>query len=111
EAALFRQCNAGLVLLRTLSRPRVDKFADALQLHRVNDGAHVDGLIQRIADAKLFHARSQLRDEAIMDAFLHQKPRTGTADLALVEPYGIYDAFDCRIEIGIFEDHEGRLAA
>jgi hypothetical protein len=42
-----------------------------------------------------------------VDRFLHQKARAGAADLALVEPDRIDDAFDSAIEIGIVEDDEG----
>src|SRR5690606_20289354 len=46
-----------------------------------------------------------------MDAFLHEEAGTGAADLTLVEPYGIDHAFYGRVEIGVVEDDEGRLAA
>jgi hypothetical protein len=49
--------------------------------------------------------------EPLGNAFLHQDARAGAADLALVEPDGIDHAFDRRVEIGIVEDDEGRLAA
>jgi hypothetical protein len=37
------------------------------------------------------------------DAFLHEHTRTRTIDLSLVEPYGVNDALDGFIEIGIIE--------
>ena len=55
--------------------------------------------------------RLSLLDEALGDALLHEQPRAGAADLALVEPDRIDDAFDGAVEIGILEDDEGRLAA
>ena len=45
------------------------------------------------------------------DALLHEKPGSGAADLALIEPDRIDDTFNGSIEISIFMNDEGRLAA
>ena len=45
------------------------------------------------------------------DRFLHDQARAGAADLALVEPDGVDDAFDRAVEIRVVEDDEGRFAA
>ena len=45
------------------------------------------------------------------DRLLHDQARAGAADLALVEPDGVDDAFDRAVEIGVVEDDERRLAA
>ena len=42
---------------------------------------------------------------------LHDQARAGAADLALIEPDRVDDAFDRAVEIGVVEDDEGRLAA
>ena len=63
------------------------------------------------ADAQLLHPRAQLLDQALGDAFLHQQPRARAADLALVEPDRVDDAFDHAVEIGVLEDDERTLAA
>jgi hypothetical protein len=47
----------------------------------------------------------------VVDRFLHQQARTGAADLALVEPDRIDQAFDGGVQVGVVEDDEGRLAA
>jgi len=111
EAAGARHRRARLVQRRAFLQPGIDQVADALQLHRVDDGAHVDRLVERIAEPKRLHARRQLRDEALVDALLDEEPRSGAADLALVQPDRVDHPFDRRVEIGIVEDDEGRLAA
>jgi hypothetical protein len=53
----------------------------------------------------------ELVDEARLDRFLHEEARAGAADLALIEPDGIDEAFDGAVQIGVVEDDVGRLAA
>ncbi len=77
----------------------------------VDHGAHVDALVERVAEAEAVHPVLQLGVEAVGDAFLHDEARAGAADLALVEPDRVDQAFDRAIEIGIVEDDVGRLAA
>ena len=52
-----------------------------------------------------------LCDQPRRDAFLHQQPRAGAADLPLVEPDRVDHAFDDAVEVGVVEDDERRLAA
>src|SRR5690606_14498515 len=52
-----------------------DQLFNALQLHRRDDGAHVDGFVQRIANAQRFHAPLQLLDERALHGLLHQQAR------------------------------------
>jgi len=84
---------------------------DALLLHRIDQRADIVRFIQRRADAQVLHARLHLADEALVDRLLHQQARTGAADLALVEPDRIDQAFDRRIQVGVVEHDERRLAA
>jgi hypothetical protein len=49
--------------------------------------------------------------EILRDAFLYKKSRPGAADLPLVEPDGIDEAFDRAVDIGVVEDDVGGLAA
>ena len=88
-----------------------DKVADAVQLHRIDDGADIGGLVQGVADAQLAQPRLQPVLERRGDGFLHQNPRPRAADLPLIEPDRIHHAFHRRIQIGIGENDEGRLAA
>ena len=80
-------------------------------LDLVDDGADVDGLVEGRAYAEGFHARTDLVVELFGDAFLHEEARAGAADLALVEPDAVDEAFDGGVEVGVVEDDEGRFAA
>ncbi len=111
EAALLRQRIARLPAARAFGHAGVDHLANGLKLHRRNDCADVDGLVERRADAQRFHARADFGVERFGDALLHQQARAGAADLALVEPDGVDQAFDGGVEIGVVEDDERRFAA
>jgi hypothetical protein len=76
-----------------------------------NDGADVDGLVERKPDSQSAHAVADLADQRLRDAFLHQQARTGAADLPLVEPDSVDQAFNGAVEIGVVENDEGRFAA
>ena len=67
---------------------------DGLQLHRINHSPHVYAFVQWIANAQGLHARAQFIVETIRDAFLDQQARSCTADLTLIEPDRIDQAFD-----------------
>ena len=45
------------------------------------------------------------------DVFLHEEARACAADLPLVEPYRVHNAFYHAVEVGVVEHYEGRLAA
>jgi hypothetical protein len=38
-----------------------------------HDGAHVDRLIERLADTQGLHARAQFRDQPVVNALLHEE--------------------------------------
>ncbi len=84
---------------------------DAFELYGCDDGADVDGLVQWRADAQSLHARADLGVEGFGDALLHEQARAGAADLALVEPDAIDEAFDGGVDVGVVKDDEGRFAA
>ena len=88
-----------------------DELLDAVVLDLVDDRADVDGFVERRADAEGFHAGADLVVELLGDALLHEQARAGAADLALVEPDAVDEAFDGGVEIGVVEDDEGRFAA
>ena len=84
----------------------------------VFEDADLDSAVEGLVDGIWFNqgqvccAGSRLLvQEGIAEAFLHQQPRAGAADLALVEPDAVDQTFDGAVEIGILEDDEGRLAA
>ena len=66
---------------------------DRIPLGLVDNCAHIDALVQRVTDAHMLHACLKFADELFSDIFLHQQARPGAADLALVEPDGIHNAF------------------
>ena len=105
--ASAQRAEIGLHDLRATGPRALDEAADALPLRAVDQRAHVDGFVQRIADAQAGHARAQLGQETLGAAFVHQEARAGAADLALVEPDAVDDALNRRIEIGVGKNDEG----
>ena len=105
------KCDLRLEFFSPLGHTLVNQSANALELDGIYDRTHVDGLVERMAHAELPHAALQTLDEFGSNTLLHQKPRTGTAHLALVKPDGINNAFNRAIEIGIIENNERRFAA
>ena len=67
--------------------------------------------VERSADAEFAHACPNLFDQALGDALLHEKARTGTTDLSLVEPDPIDESLYGAVEISVIEDDEWRFAA
>src|SRR5579859_7693338 len=103
--------NVGLPAGGAFGDALIDEALDAIELDASDDGADVDGFIERRADAQSVHAIANFGDERLGDAFLHQEARTGAADLALVEPDAIDEAFDGGVEVGVLENDEWRFAA
>ena len=89
----------------------LDQVGDAGVLRRIDDRAHIDALVQRVADAQARHPGLEFVDDLPGDAFLDQKSGTGATNLALIEPNGVDHAFDGAIDVGIVEQDESRLAA
>jgi hypothetical protein len=56
------------------------------------------------------HARFQFLDEARRDIFLDDQAGARATDLTLVELDRIHHALNGRVQIGIFEHHNGTLA-
>jgi hypothetical protein len=73
--------------------------------------SEIHRLVERIADAQRLQALAQALHQAGGDALLNEDARTGAADLALIEPDRVDDAFDRRFQVGVVEDDERRLAA
>ena len=89
----------------------VHKRADAVELHLSHDRSNVDGFVERRPDTKCAHAVLDFCNQRFGNALLHQEARSGTTNLALIEPDSVDEAFDRTVEIGVFEHDEGRLAA
>ena len=75
------------------------------------DRADVGVLVERVADAQRRHAPLQLVDDRLVDRLLHEEPRAGAADVALVEVDAVDDPLDRLVERGVVEDDVRRLAA
>ena len=75
------------------------------------DGAHVGVLVERLADPQQLDPAPQPLQQLVGDPLLHQQPRAGAADVALVEEDAVDDALDRLVEGGVVEHHVGALAA
>src|SRR5258708_31349777 len=95
---------------RALGDALIDQPLNALKLHTRDDGANVDGFVERRTDSKRVHAVLDFADQFVRDALLHQQPRTGAANLPLVEPDTIDQAFHSAVQIGVFKNNERRLS-
>ena len=111
EVALGRTGPRRLPHRRAFVDALLHQAANALELHRRDDRAHVHRLVERRADAKLLHPRAQLAHQPLGDAFLHEQARAGAADLPLVEPDRVDHALDDAVEIRVVVDDERTLAA
>ncbi len=103
--------NGRLPARRAFSDALIDKPLDALKLHARDNRADIDGLVERRTDSKRVHAVLNFADQFVRDAFLHQQPRTGAANLALVKPDAVDQAFHGAVQIGVLKNDERRLAA
>jgi hypothetical protein len=88
-----------------------DEVGDGVELDGVDDGADVDGLVEGVSDPEAVHPVFQFGVEAGGDAFLDEEAGAGAADLALVEPDRVDEAFDGAVEVGVVEDDVGGFAA
>ena len=79
---------------------------NAFELHARDDGSDIDRFVERRTYAQAAHAFTHFCKERFPDAFLHQKARTGAANLPLIEPDPINQSFHGTVQVGIFEDDE-----
>jgi hypothetical protein len=84
---------------------------DRLKLHGIDQRAHVDAFVERVAQAQFRHAGLEPCVDILGDAFLHKKAGARAADLALVEPDGIDQPLDGAVDIGIVKDDVGGFPA
>ena len=96
---------------RPVGLARLQIALDAVKLAAVDDRAHVDRLVQGMAEPDRLHPGSEAVVHLALHALLNQEPRPGATHLALVEPDPVHHAFDGRVEVGALENHEGRLPA
>src|SRR6266478_1117670 len=95
---------------RALRDTLIDQPLDALELHAGNDGADVDGLVERRTDSQSVHAVLNFTDQFIRDALLHQQSRTSATNLPLVEPDAVDQSLHGAIQIGVFKNNERRFS-
>src|SRR2546429_4895425 len=103
--------NGGLPAGRSFSDALIDQPLDALELHARDDGANVDSFIERQANSQRVHAVLHLADQFVRAALLHQQPRAGAANLPLVEPDAVDQAFHGAIQVGVLKNDERGLTA
>ena len=72
----------------------------------VDNGAHINRLIERIAETKGLHACLQAAQEILGYGLLYQEPCSRTADLALIEPDRIDHALYRAVKMGIGKYNE-----
>src|SRR5262249_17945603 len=109
--ALLGQTARRLVDLSALLLAGGDELLDLVELLLRVDRAHVGVLVQRIADAQSLEAALELLDDGLVDRLLHEQPRAGAADVALVEVDAVHDPLDRLVERRVVEDDVRRLAA
>src|SRR2546426_1816202 len=106
-----RNGNGGLPAGGSFGDALIDQPLDALELHSRDDGANVDGFVQRRTDSQRIHAILNLADQLVCDALLHQEPGTRAANLPLIEPDAVDEPFHGAIQIGVFKNDEWRFSA
>src|SRR5579859_5577504 len=103
--------DAGLPAGGAFGYALIDEALNAVELDSGDDGADVDGFVERRADAESVHAIANFGDERLGDAFLHQEAGASAADLALVKPDAVNEAFDGGVEVCVLENNERGFAA
>ena len=97
--------------LGTLGLADVAELADAVQLLAGVDRPDVGVLVERVAEPQRREPRLQPVDDLLVDALLHQQPRSGAADVPLVEEDAVDDALDGLVDRRVVEDDVRGLAA
>jgi len=106
----FRRIFVGGCSTRALGHTLIDQAADALQLH-VGVIAPMSMIYRAAHRHARAHAVADLLQQDFGNALLHQAAAIRAAHLALIEPDASTRPSTALVEIGIFEDDEGRLAA
>ena len=72
KAAGLRAIHCGLPLARPFLNTGRHQCINALVLNRIDDGAHVDDLVQRVADTKFLQTSLDFVQQALGNALLYQ---------------------------------------
>ena len=111
KQASRRQHNFRLPAGRAFRDSLLHQSVDAFQLYTSDDCADIDGFIERRSHSERAHAQSQFSGQLFGDAFLYQQTRSRAAHLPLIQPDSVHQAFNGRVEIGVFKNNEWRFAA
>ncbi len=95
-----------------LPQPVVDVAADAVELLPADDGPHVGGFVERIADPEGGQLVGELGEEGLEDRAVEEQARSGGARLALTRhAHSCNHAVHRAVVVGIRKDDGGALAA
>ena len=97
--------------LRALRQRVRDVLLDLVHRRLVDQRARRDAALEAVADLELADRRRELVGERVVDAVLHVEAVGADAGLAGVAELGGDRAFDRRVEVGVVEDDERRVAA
>ena len=103
--------NSGSEAPGALRQGVVDMALDLLDRGPVDHRPDIDAGIGTRADLHRRDAGRELVGEAVIDAVLHQDAVGADAGLTAIAELGDEHAFDRKVEIGVIEDDEGRVAA
>ena len=88
-----------------------DQLADALDGLLVDQRADVDAVVLAAAEGEAAHPLAELLGELLRHRAVHQEPVGGRARLAHVAHLRDHRAVDGRVDVGVLEDDERRVAA
>jgi ParB family chromosome partitioning protein len=93
-------------------RQRVaDVLFDFLDRFHVDERPLGDAVVEAAADFQLRDLVGELLRKSVIDAVLHEKAVRADAGLTGIAVFGSHRAFDGRIEVGVVEHDERRIAA
>jgi hypothetical protein len=109
--ALLRQA-ASRPTPAALLKAVLDVRAHAVKLLSVDDGAHVCGLVQRVADFQAGELLRELLEKRIHDRSVQKEPRPRRAGLTLTgKPHSRDHAVNRPVVVGVGKHNRGTLAA
>ena len=88
----------------------MEKFKE-VYLRFINDSCHVDSLVKTVSDAEVAKTCLEFGDELVKHSGLDEELGPGGADLALVKPDGINDAFNGGVQVRAVKHNHRGLAA
>lgn len=111
EETLLGELDRRLVDRGSFLASQIDVVRHPLELHLVDEGTHVDALVEGVSHSEVVHSPLDLLDHSLGDALLHEQTRTSAADLSLVVPDGVDETLDGAVKVSVIKDDERRLAS